>query len=374
MRFHPITAMVEPIDEYRKGGYHPVHIGDEFHNGRYKVLAKLSFGASSTIWLARDNQGPHREITLKIHRASASKNNQELTMHQHLSNSPHSHQHAGRAHITELLDHFYVNGPNGTHLCLVFPATVADLQTMMTSNHPRTANEVRCLSRQILRGLGLLHRVGIVLCDLRPGNIMIAAPAQKSHLDALQPAVCLPVEWRDGVQVDDTAPRYLVQSQRYPFLVEREEQEEGFERVVVVIGDLGGAQWINQCDEVPVTELSMRAPEVIGGGWWDERADIWGLGCLIYELATNRPLFSVDTRGVSEERIDEQHLALIERRVGADALQAFAVRLGNRLPKDFGVEHVKRLAEFLWLMLQIGPTRRWSVGELLETPFIVGRY
>ena len=30
-------------------------IGDVFANGRYKILHKLGFGGSSTIWLARDS-------------------------------------------------------------------------------------------------------------------------------------------------------------------------------------------------------------------------------------------------------------------------------------------------------------------------------
>ena len=34
---------------------HPLSIGDVFAGGRYKVLHKLGFGGSSTIWLARDS-------------------------------------------------------------------------------------------------------------------------------------------------------------------------------------------------------------------------------------------------------------------------------------------------------------------------------
>lgn len=34
----------EPLHRYRKGGYHPVHLGDRLSNGRYKVLHKLGWG------------------------------------------------------------------------------------------------------------------------------------------------------------------------------------------------------------------------------------------------------------------------------------------------------------------------------------------
>ena len=35
------------------GGYHPVKIGDTFHN-RYQVLRKLGWGHFSTVWLCWD--------------------------------------------------------------------------------------------------------------------------------------------------------------------------------------------------------------------------------------------------------------------------------------------------------------------------------
>ena len=52
-RFEPIYADAEFAGDYVRGGFHPVHLDDVYHN-RYRVLRKLGFGAFSTIWLARD--------------------------------------------------------------------------------------------------------------------------------------------------------------------------------------------------------------------------------------------------------------------------------------------------------------------------------
>lgn len=52
-RFERIYDVVEPVEEYRQGGYHPVHLHDVFHQ-RYKVTGKLAYGQYSTVWLAKD--------------------------------------------------------------------------------------------------------------------------------------------------------------------------------------------------------------------------------------------------------------------------------------------------------------------------------
>lgn len=46
----------EGTEDYRRGGYHAVRIGDTFKNGRYLVLSKLGWGHFSTVWLASDTQ------------------------------------------------------------------------------------------------------------------------------------------------------------------------------------------------------------------------------------------------------------------------------------------------------------------------------
>jgi serine/threonine-protein kinase SRPK3 len=38
------------------GGYHPVSIGERYHNGRYIVLRKLGWGHFSTVWLVLNTE------------------------------------------------------------------------------------------------------------------------------------------------------------------------------------------------------------------------------------------------------------------------------------------------------------------------------
>lgn len=70
-RFLLVNFDAEDLERYESGGFHPVHLGDRYDNGRYRVVHKLGFGGFSTIWLARD-EPEHKWVALKIVVADAS--------------------------------------------------------------------------------------------------------------------------------------------------------------------------------------------------------------------------------------------------------------------------------------------------------------
>lgn len=43
----------EGLEDYKKGGYHPVYVGEVLID-RYIILQKLGWGHFSTVWLSRD--------------------------------------------------------------------------------------------------------------------------------------------------------------------------------------------------------------------------------------------------------------------------------------------------------------------------------
>lgn len=56
----------EGSDEYRRGGYHAVRLGDWFKSGRYVVHRKLGWGHFSTVWLAWDSLDKVCQLSLWI--------------------------------------------------------------------------------------------------------------------------------------------------------------------------------------------------------------------------------------------------------------------------------------------------------------------
>lgn len=49
----------ESLSKYQPGGNHPVHLGDTFDNGRYKIHHKLGWGGFSTVWLVNDRESAY---------------------------------------------------------------------------------------------------------------------------------------------------------------------------------------------------------------------------------------------------------------------------------------------------------------------------
>lgn len=111
---------VEDREEYRPGGFHPVLLGDSLpDNGRYVVIHKLGNGGFATVWLCRDVQSKTL-VALKILMADESRDDcAELQFLEWLeTGEPQSSTHAG---LATPIDHFWIEGPNGRHLCLVLP-------------------------------------------------------------------------------------------------------------------------------------------------------------------------------------------------------------------------------------------------------------
>ena len=170
-RFIPSRLdVIENIEDYQPGGYHPISVGDTFDHGRFRVLHKLGFGGSSTVWMARDMLEEGRIVTLKAMRADVPSSKvpneiPELAISQKLRASfPPSLS----VNFQTVDYHFFVQGPNGSHLFLVFPYAGPSIRAM--SNSPgRTAGSRRLhadLARKVAKQTAMLihhmHCIGVV--------------------------------------------------------------------------------------------------------------------------------------------------------------------------------------------------------------------
>ncbi|KAF5974336.1 CMGC SRPK kinase [Fusarium coicis] len=297
-RFKDITSPCEWIEDYRPGGFHPVHLGDLFNDGQFKVVRKLGEGAYSTVWLAHDLRNS-RYVALKI---LISEN-------------------------TEDTSHFEHKGPNGIHKCLIFEPMGPSVNSMvyeLPQFKPRKYGMkiryppqiAKRILLQSLQGLSFLHENGIAHGDFQPGNILFSVQSidfldetslrQEENVQAK--SISPLVERLDGKQ-DKWAPRYLCLAQPLaPYT-------SVSESLRVKLSDMGGAYFLSNPPKKLITPLGLRAPELVLMGEVDKSLDIWSFGCLVFELVTGQPLFCIPAYNDRTEE-DDNHILELQAKLG----------------------------------------------------------
>lgn len=170
------TGDEEDLEDYCKGGYHPVQVGEQFKDGKYTVVQKLGWGHFSTVWLSRDNE-TGRHVALKVVRSASHYTETALDEIKLLKKIVDANpSHPGRPHVVSLLDSFEHKGPNGQHVCMVFEVLGENLLGLIKRwNHRGIPMPlVKQIVKQVLLGLDYLHReCGIIHTDLKPENVLI---------------------------------------------------------------------------------------------------------------------------------------------------------------------------------------------------------
>ncbi|MBN3322289.1 SRPK1 kinase, partial [Atractosteus spatula] len=165
----------EDPNDYCKGGYHHVKIGDLF-NGRYHVIRKLGWGHFSTVWLAWDIQGK-RFVAMKVVKSAEHYTEtalDEIKLLRSVRNTDPNDP--NREMVVQLLDDFKICGVNGTHVCMVFEVLGHHLlKWIIKSNYQGLPLPcVKSIIRQVLQGLDYLHtKCKIIHTDIKPENILM---------------------------------------------------------------------------------------------------------------------------------------------------------------------------------------------------------
>ncbi|KAI8511253.1 SRSF protein kinase 2 [Branchiostoma belcheri] len=167
----------EDPQDYCKGGYHPVKIGDLF-NSRYHVVRKLGWGHfSTTPTVIRPKCQGRRFVALKVVKSAAHYTETALDEIKLLKCVRESDEiDPMREKVVQMVDDFKISGVNGTHVCMVFEVLGCHLLKMIIKSNYQglPLPIVKCIIRQTLQGLEYLHtKCKIIHTDIKPENILL---------------------------------------------------------------------------------------------------------------------------------------------------------------------------------------------------------
>lgn len=231
----------EDINDYHKGGFHPVHLNDRL-DGRYRVAHKLGYGAYGVVWLCYD-EAEHIWRAVKILSADQSPEDCPEINILEVFGGFDSEKVLRENHLVLPVGSFTIDGPNGHHTCIVFHL-LGPVCNELQSHYAACTELLKDICFQLAQAMDFLHSHHLCHGDFRPNNIMFRLadgvdqwPEEKLLEVYGKPPIgrVLVKETHEEAEASPGLPRYMVgitRSKGFRF-------DSGVISASIAVGDLG---------------------------------------------------------------------------------------------------------------------------------------
>jgi serine/threonine-protein kinase PRP4 len=331
-------------------GYYRVRIGEQLDR-RYMVYGYTGQGVFSNVVRARDNLKSSQEVAIKIIRNNEMMHKtglSELDILRKLNETDPDDKY----HCIRLFHNFF----HKNHLCLVFESMSMNIREVLRrygKNVGLHIKAVRSYSQQLLLALKLMKRCGVLHADIKPDNILVNES-----------------------------------------------------KLLLKLCDFGSASFIENNEITPyLVSRFYRAPEIIIGCKYDYGIDTWSVGATIFELYTGKILFPgktnnemlklmMDLKGkmsnkmarkgmFREDHFDTSFNFLywqVDKVTQKDKFKVLSTiqpsrdllseLVGTQSLDDANLRKVHQLKDFLDKLFILDPTKRLTINQALQHPFI----
>ena len=220
--------------------------------------------------------------------------------------------------IVSLIDVIF----SGEFTYMVMPAGIESLKDTINNSIPSTCIKPHIYN--IVRGMVWCTSKNIIHRDLKPANI---------------------IRYKDGLKIGDF----------------------GISRDDVCL-------YIDEGMSKDMFTLWYRAPEVLLGGKYGFKADVWALGCIIAEMVMRTPLFEGESESdqlnvifkMLGTPLDDVYM------MGLPRWEKFPIYKRQSFPKEINID--EQLSDLLDKMLTINPEKRYTIFEVISHPYFKDIY
>lgn len=234
----------DEVRKYRPGGYfNPAgkdYLKDN-KNQKWALGERIGRGHFSTVYSVENSKG--EVFACKIQKSAKSYRvaaKEEILIHEILSKNDDEK----KKYICLMLCSFCHNMSSGKHFCMIFPKMRQDLDkySYQYDDNRIPLAETSKISFDILNGMAYMHSCSLLHSDMKPENILV---------------------------------------------------QENDNNRVFKLSDLGTACVIGDREYCYLQTSHYRSPEIIlQHRKWNEKIDVWSMGCIVFECITGSYLFT----------------------------------------------------------------------------------
>ena len=235
---------------------------------RYRIRAKIGEGAMGEVYEAEHVQ-LHHLVAIKILKAPLVQGEEAQQRFRREAEIAASLDSPGLCNVIDYGEH-----DGRTYLVMRY-CEGPELKQVLLGG-PLPVEQAVLLAIQLGEALEVAHGQGIVHRDLKPGNIMVSCGCDEAGAPAAPvDATTLPLD-RTPRPGSSSAPRFQARIVDFGLALVADTS-----RLTATGGLVGTPAYM--------------APEQVRAGAVDQRADLWALGAILYEMVAGRPAFAGDS-------------------------------------------------------------------------------